>query len=115
VNKRTRPTYPKWVLLLSKALSSAAAILYVGLILAGIGLHFWTVSLAYHVEGIGPAIVALLFPVGAEPIILFGLVSALPALADWPCHCRGIPVAGPYFGGTLVLLLPGWNPKEKYG
>jgi hypothetical protein len=71
VNKRTRPTYPKWVLLLSKALSSAAAILYVGLILAGIGLHFWTVSLAYHVEGIGPAIVALLFPVGAELLWAF--------------------------------------------
>ena len=66
MNKRTRPTYPKWVLLLSKALSRAAAILYVGLILAGIGLHFWTVSIAYHVEGIGPAILALLFPVGAE-------------------------------------------------
>jgi hypothetical protein len=71
VNKRTRPTYPKWVLLLSKALSRAAAILYVGLVLAGIGLHFWTVSLAYHVEGIGSAIVALLFPVGAELLWVF--------------------------------------------
>jgi hypothetical protein len=61
MNKRTRPTYPKWVVLLSKALSRAAAILYVGLILGGVGLHVWTVSLAYHVEGIGPAILRFCF------------------------------------------------------
>jgi hypothetical protein len=66
MNEPTRPTYPKWVILLSGALSGAAAILYVGLILPGVGLHFWTVSMAYHVEGIGPAILALLFPIGAE-------------------------------------------------
>ena len=71
MNKRTRPTYPKWVLLLSKALSGATAILYVGLILAGVGLHVWTVSMAYHVEGIGPAILVLLFPVGAELLWAF--------------------------------------------
>jgi hypothetical protein len=53
MNEQPRPTYPKWVILLSKVLSRAAAILYVGLILAGVGLHVWTVSMAYHVEGIG--------------------------------------------------------------
>ena len=66
MNEKTTPTYPKWVILLGGALPGTVAILYVGLILAGIGLHFWTVSLAYHVEGIGPAVVALLFPIGAE-------------------------------------------------
>jgi hypothetical protein len=71
MNEQPRPTYPKWVILLSKVLSRAAAILYVGLILAGVGLHVWTVSIAYHVEGIGPAILALLFPVGAELLWAF--------------------------------------------
>jgi hypothetical protein len=71
MDKRTRPTYSKWVMLLGGALSEAAAILYVGLILAGVGLHVWTVSMAYHVEGIGLAIVALLFPIGAEPVWAF--------------------------------------------
>ncbi len=41
-------------------------VLYVGLILGGFGLHFWTVKVVHHVEGRGSAIVALIFPVGAE-------------------------------------------------
>jgi hypothetical protein len=71
MNKRTRPTYSKWVMLLGGALSEAVAILYIGLILAFVGLHAWTVSMAYHVEGIGLAIVSLLFPIGAELVWAF--------------------------------------------
>ncbi len=41
-------------------------VLYVGMILGGFGLHFWTVKVVHHVEGRGSAIVALIFPVGAE-------------------------------------------------
>jgi hypothetical protein len=40
-------------------------VLYIGLILGGFGLHFWTVKIVQHVEGRG-WIVALIFPVGAE-------------------------------------------------
>jgi hypothetical protein len=40
-------------------------IFYVGLILGGFGLHYWTVKMVHHVEGRG-WIVALMFPVGAE-------------------------------------------------
>ena len=39
---------------------------YIGLILGGFGLHFWTVKIVNHVEGRFSAIVALVFPVGAE-------------------------------------------------
>src|SRR5437016_6234203 len=66
MNERTKPKHPKWVVMLGGVLSGTAAILYVGLILAGIGLHFWTVSIAYHWEGLAPAILALLIPIGAE-------------------------------------------------
>ena len=38
---------------------------YIGLILGGFGLHFWTVKIVHHIEGRG-WIVALMFPVGAE-------------------------------------------------
>jgi hypothetical protein len=38
---------------------------YVGLILGGLGLHFWTVKMVHYVEGRG-WIVAFMFPVGAE-------------------------------------------------
>jgi hypothetical protein len=41
-------------------------VFYVGLILGGFGLHFWTFKIVYHVEGRGSAILALMFPVGAE-------------------------------------------------
>jgi len=40
-------------------------VLYIGLILGGFGLHFWTVKMVRHVEGRG-WIVALMSPVGAE-------------------------------------------------
>ena len=40
-------------------------VFYIGLILGGFGLHFWTVKIVHHVEGRG-WIVALMFPVGAE-------------------------------------------------
>jgi hypothetical protein len=51
---------------------------------------------------------------GHEPIISLGLVSALPALADWPCHCRGNSSGGALFWcETLVLLFPDWNPKTE--
>jgi hypothetical protein len=40
-------------------------VFYIGLILGGFGLHFWTVKMVRHVEGRG-WIVALVFPVGAE-------------------------------------------------
>ena len=39
---------------------------YIGLILGGFGLHFWTVKIVHHVEGRGSAILALMLPVGAE-------------------------------------------------
>ena len=41
-------------------------VFYIGLILGGFGLHFWTVKIVLHVEGRGSAIVAFLIPVGAE-------------------------------------------------
>ena len=41
-------------------------VFYIGLILGGFGLHFWTVKVVRHVEGRGSAIVAFMFPVGAE-------------------------------------------------
>ena len=41
-------------------------VFYLGLILGGLGLHFWTVKVVHHVEGRGSAIVAFMFPVGAE-------------------------------------------------
>jgi hypothetical protein len=47
-------------------LLSLLGILYIGLILGGLGLHFWTVKMAYHAEGRGLSIVTLMFPVGAE-------------------------------------------------
>jgi hypothetical protein len=40
-------------------------VFYIGLILGGFSLHFWTVKMVRHVEGRG-WIVALLSPVGAE-------------------------------------------------
>ena len=46
-------------------LLSVLGIFYIGLILGGFGLHFWTVKMVYHVEGRG-WIVAFMFPVGAE-------------------------------------------------
>jgi len=39
---------------------------YIGLILGGFSLHFWTVKVVLHVEGRGSAVLALLIPVGAE-------------------------------------------------
>ena len=39
---------------------------YIGLILGGFGLHFWTVKIVAHIEGRGAAILALIFPGGAE-------------------------------------------------
>lgn len=47
-------------------LLSILGIFYIGLILGGLGLHFWTVKMAYHAEGRGLAIVTFIFPVGAE-------------------------------------------------
>jgi len=44
----------------------ALGVVYFGLILGGFGLHFWTFKIVYHVEGRGSAVLALLFPVGAE-------------------------------------------------
>jgi len=41
-------------------------VFYIGLILGGLSLHFWTVKMVLHVEGRGSAIVALVIPVGAE-------------------------------------------------
>ncbi|MGA8309646.1 MAG: hypothetical protein WB755_06430 [Terriglobales bacterium] len=41
-------------------------VFYIGLILGGLGLHFWTVKIVHRVEGRGSAIFALMFPVGAE-------------------------------------------------
>jgi hypothetical protein len=41
-------------------------VFYLGLILGGCGLHYWTVKIVHHVEGRGSAIVALILPVGAE-------------------------------------------------
>jgi len=41
-------------------------VFYIGLILGGCGLHYWTVKIVHHVEGRGSAIVALMLPVGAE-------------------------------------------------
>jgi hypothetical protein len=41
-------------------------VFYIGLILGGCGLHYWTVKIVYHVEGRGSAIVALILLVGAE-------------------------------------------------
>ena len=41
-------------------------VLYIGLILGGFGLHFWTIKIVHRVEGRGSAIFALMFPVGAE-------------------------------------------------
>ena len=41
-------------------------VFYVGLILGGFGLHFWTFKIVHHVEGRGSAILAFIFPVGAE-------------------------------------------------
>lgn len=43
----------------------ALGVFYIGLILGGFGLHFWTVKIVQHVEG-RSWIVALMFPVGAE-------------------------------------------------
>jgi hypothetical protein len=40
--------------------------LYIGLILGAFGLHYWTVKIAYHVQGRGGALGAFMFPVGAE-------------------------------------------------
>jgi hypothetical protein len=40
-------------------------VFYIGLILGGFGLHFWTVKMVHYVEGRG-WIVALMSPVGAE-------------------------------------------------
>ena len=48
-------------------LLSVLDIFYIGLILGGFSLHFWTVKMVYHVEGRG-WIVAFMFPVGAETI-----------------------------------------------
>ena len=45
---------------------SVLAVFYVGLILGGFGLHFWTVKMIYHLQGRGVAILAFMFPVGAE-------------------------------------------------
>ncbi len=46
--------------------SSVLGVFYIGLILGGFGLHFWTVKMIYHLQGRGLAIVAFMFPVGAE-------------------------------------------------
>jgi len=40
-------------------------VFYIGLILGGFGLHFWTVKIVHYLEG-RAWIAALLFPVGAE-------------------------------------------------
>ena len=40
-------------------------VFYIGLILGGFGLHFWTVKMVRHIEGRN-WIIALMFPVGAE-------------------------------------------------
>ena len=47
------------------ALLRVLGVFYIGLILGGFGLHFWTVKMVRHLEG-GNWIVAFLFPVGAE-------------------------------------------------
>jgi hypothetical protein len=44
---------------------SVLGVFYIGLILGGFALHFWTVKMVHYVEGRG-WIVALLFPVGSE-------------------------------------------------
>ena len=41
-------------------------VFYIGLILGGLSLHFWTVKVVLHVEGRGSAVLALVIPVGAE-------------------------------------------------
>jgi hypothetical protein len=41
-------------------------VFYIGLILGGFGLHFWTVKMVYHLQGRGVAILAFMLPVGAE-------------------------------------------------
>jgi hypothetical protein len=41
-------------------------VFYIGLILGGCGLHYWTIKMVHHAEGRGSAIVALIAPVGAE-------------------------------------------------
>ena len=41
-------------------------VFYIGLVLGGLSLHFWTVKMVLHAEGHGSAIVALVIPVGAE-------------------------------------------------
>jgi hypothetical protein len=41
-------------------------VFYIGLILGGFSLHFWTVKVVLHVEGRGSAVLALVIPVGAE-------------------------------------------------
>ena len=41
-------------------------VFYIGLILGGCGLHYWTIKMVYYAEGRGSAIVALIAPVGAE-------------------------------------------------
>jgi hypothetical protein len=41
-------------------------VFYIGLILGGLSLHFWTVKMVLYVQGRGYAMVALVIPVGAE-------------------------------------------------
>ena len=72
---------------------------YTGLILGGFGLHFWTVKMVYHVQGRGVAIVAFMFPVGAE---------VFWAIKEW----RAVGFANLYtlavIGYGMLWLLMAW-------
>ena len=73
-------------------------IFYVGLLLGGFGLHFWTVKMVRHVQGRG-WIVALVSPVGAE---------IYWAVKQW----RGVGFANVYtlavIGYGMLCLLMAW-------
>ena len=78
----------------------ALGVLYIGLILGGLGIHFWTVKVVNHTEGLRSAIVALIFPVGAE---------VYWAIKQW----RAVGIANIYtltvFGYGLLWLLMAWE------
>ena len=73
-------------------------VFYIGLILGGFGLHFWTVKMVRHIEGRN-WIMALMFPVGAE---------IYWAIKEW----RVIGFANIYtlavFGYGVLWLLMAW-------
>jgi hypothetical protein len=80
------------------------AILYIAVILVGFGLHFWTVKIVHHVEGRGAAIVAFMFPVGAEIYWAFKEWRAFGFANVYTLTIIGYGLLWPLMAWALVVL-----------